>query len=194
MNKLRFPELILLPDNQIISGIDGIPKHDKATILLTYAELKRRDINLSEEVLRNLEEFKTSNSITDIDESIRKVALSRGFSNYQTLYDQADLQLKKEEETRSNKALNKPVTDKNAIHLREAGNNLIQCSRSILIIFVITLILGITPLLLIQTGQSRIYSEMALYINLCGGAVSIFHLLKIVVSLKRAGLNIECYK
>ena len=37
MNKLKFPELILLSDNQIITGIDGIPKHDKATILLTYA-------------------------------------------------------------------------------------------------------------------------------------------------------------
>lgn len=86
MKNIKLHKLVHLSDEDILSIIRDYKTWESPPILFAVAEIKRRNLKLGDTLEQNLNDYKKSWSITNIDENITRIAMDRNCSTYTELY------------------------------------------------------------------------------------------------------------
>lgn len=87
MKNLRITETVELQDSELLEIIGNHTGFSTPTLIFCYAEIKRRELVLSNDLLNALKEFSDSKEIDNLDDEVSKLAKSRGNNSYQELYE-----------------------------------------------------------------------------------------------------------
>jgi len=87
MKNLKITQTIVLQDTELLEIIEKHTEFSISALLYCYAEIKRRELVLSENLLKALKEISTSYKIDNWDEEVTKVAKSHGDNSYSELYE-----------------------------------------------------------------------------------------------------------
>jgi len=82
MRKLSIKEITQADTPALTSFIDYWKDYNVPTVLLAYAELKRRNYSLNEKLITRLNEFCAKNNITDFDSYLSATLKNIGYNHY----------------------------------------------------------------------------------------------------------------
>jgi len=86
MKKISLKKITSEDSPALTSFIDYWVSYDTNTVLLSYAELKRRNHQFSEKHRSRLKEFCEKNNVEDIDSFLTSALLTIGYDNYKECY------------------------------------------------------------------------------------------------------------
>lgn len=86
MKKINFTELMLLPDLELLKIFEDHDDYATPTLLFCYAEIKRRNIVLSDSLINDIKEVTDHLKIDSFDSEVIKAANNRGYDSYEEFY------------------------------------------------------------------------------------------------------------
>ena len=87
MAKYSLIEITKTDSLALTSFIDNWKNNDKPTVLLAYAELKRRNYSLNDKSTKLLNEFCEKQNGEDIDTLLSKALIDIGYNSYDECYE-----------------------------------------------------------------------------------------------------------
>lgn len=91
MKTLSIEEISRTDSQGLKSLIDYWSEYDSETILLSFAELKRRDFKIKENTVKLLQEFCVNNNQVNIDEFLESYLKSKGFNSTEDYIDKKEI-------------------------------------------------------------------------------------------------------
>ncbi|MBC7440869.1 MAG: hypothetical protein H7250_12910 [Flavobacterium sp.] len=87
----------------LTSIIDYWKDYDVHTVILSFAELKRRNYSINEKLIKRINDFCSSNNNLDIEAITSSVLQSMGYNNYEECYEKEIGFVKKSEKEQTGK-------------------------------------------------------------------------------------------